>query len=158
MDPDLASRRQQNYHDTYLLRVYSVKILLMMDSGHVRNMQSTLSNRFQKQCISLAFIIRIYHDARSSECQTDKFLAWAGKRFLSCTAFSQVTVSTELSRLLVKITNGEKLVFDNRSRMLNRYKTKSKALPVPNNLRRHKHVWSNGDTDPSILTRRNQQR
>jgi len=38
MDPDLASRRQQNYHDTYLLRVYSVKILLMMDSGHVRNM------------------------------------------------------------------------------------------------------------------------
>ena len=50
-------------------RVYSVEILLMMDSGHVRNMQSTLSNKYGKQCISLAFIIRIKHDARSSECQ-----------------------------------------------------------------------------------------
>ena len=35
---DLASRRQQNYHDKYLLCVYSVEILLMMDSGPVRNM------------------------------------------------------------------------------------------------------------------------
>ena len=26
-------------------------------------------NKFEKLCISLAFIIRIYHDARSSECQ-----------------------------------------------------------------------------------------
>jgi len=26
-------------------------------------------NKFEKQCISLAFIIRIYHDAWSSECQ-----------------------------------------------------------------------------------------
>jgi hypothetical protein len=41
----------------------------MMDSGPVRNMESTLSNKFEKLCISLAFIIRIYHDARSSECQ-----------------------------------------------------------------------------------------
>ena len=61
---------QQNQHDKYLLPVYSVEILLMMDSGPVRNMQSTLSNKFEKQCISLAFIIRIYHDARSPECQT----------------------------------------------------------------------------------------
>ena len=30
-----------------------------MDSGLVRNMYSTLSNKFEKQCISLAFIIRI---------------------------------------------------------------------------------------------------
>jgi hypothetical protein len=29
---------QQNYHDKYLLRVYSVEMLLMMDSGPVRNM------------------------------------------------------------------------------------------------------------------------
>ena len=35
---DLASRRQQNWNDKYLLCVYSVEILLMMDSGHVRNM------------------------------------------------------------------------------------------------------------------------
>ena len=35
---DLASRRQQNWNDKYLLRLYSVEILLMMDSGHVRNM------------------------------------------------------------------------------------------------------------------------
>ena len=65
-----TSRRQQNQNDKYLLRVYSVEILPMMDSGHVRNMQSTLSNKYEIQGISLAFIIRIYHDARSSECQT----------------------------------------------------------------------------------------
>jgi len=41
----------------------------MMDSGPVRNMKSTLSNKSEKYYISLAFIIRIYHDARSSECQ-----------------------------------------------------------------------------------------
>ena len=64
----LADSRQ-NQHDKYLLRVYSVEIHLMMDSGPMRNMQSTLSNKFEKQCISLAFIIRINHDARSSECQ-----------------------------------------------------------------------------------------
>jgi len=29
------SRHQQNWNDKYLLRVYSVEILLMMDSGHV---------------------------------------------------------------------------------------------------------------------------
>jgi len=33
-----ATRRQQNYHDKHLLRVCSVEILLMMDSGPVRNM------------------------------------------------------------------------------------------------------------------------
>jgi hypothetical protein len=30
-------------HVEYFINVYSVEILLMMDSGHVRNMQSTLS-------------------------------------------------------------------------------------------------------------------
>ena len=72
--PLSASRRQQNQNDKYLLRVYSVEILLMMDSGHVRNMQSTLSNKFEEYCISLASIIKIYHDARSSECQIHIFL------------------------------------------------------------------------------------
>jgi len=33
-----ASDNQQNYHEEYILRVYSVEILLMMDSGPVRNM------------------------------------------------------------------------------------------------------------------------
>ena len=54
-----ASRRQQNQHDKYLLHIYSVEIFLMMDSGPVQNMQSTISNRCEKQCVSLAFIIRI---------------------------------------------------------------------------------------------------
>jgi len=36
-DTDHASRRQQNSNDKYQLRVYSVGILLMMESGHVRN-------------------------------------------------------------------------------------------------------------------------
>jgi hypothetical protein len=42
---------QQNWHDKCLLRVYGVEILLMMDSRSVRNMQSTVSNKFEKQCI-----------------------------------------------------------------------------------------------------------
>ena len=67
------SRRQQNQHDKYLLRVHSVEIPLMMDSGPVRNIQSTLSNKFEKWCISLASVIRIYRDARSSECQIGIF-------------------------------------------------------------------------------------
>jgi len=41
----------------------------MMDSRSVRNMYSTLSNKSEKLCISLAFIIRTHHDARSSESQ-----------------------------------------------------------------------------------------
>ena len=40
-----------------------------MDSKYVQNMQSSLPNKVEKYCISLAFIIRIYHDAQSSECQ-----------------------------------------------------------------------------------------
>ena len=60
---------QQNQHDKYLLHVYSVEMILMMDSRPVRKMQSTLSNKFEKLCISLAFFIRIYHDSRSSECK-----------------------------------------------------------------------------------------
>jgi hypothetical protein len=39
--------------------VYSVEVFLMMDSGPVQNMISTLSNKFEKLCISLAFITRI---------------------------------------------------------------------------------------------------
>jgi len=34
----LLADSQQNWHDKYLLRVNSVEILLMMDSGLVRNM------------------------------------------------------------------------------------------------------------------------
>ena len=54
-----------------LSHVYSVEILLMMDSGPVRNIQNTLSNKCEKQRISLACVIGIYHDARSSECQVN---------------------------------------------------------------------------------------
>ena len=32
-------------------------------------MQSSLTNKAEKQCILLAFILRIYHDTRSSKCQ-----------------------------------------------------------------------------------------
>ena len=56
---DHVRRRQQNQNDKYLSRVYSIGMLLIMDSGYVRKTQSTLSNKFEKQCISLAFIIRI---------------------------------------------------------------------------------------------------
>ena len=51
--------RQQDQYGKCLLRVYNVEILLVMDSGLVRNMQSALFNKFQKQCILLAVIIRM---------------------------------------------------------------------------------------------------
>ena len=40
----------------------SVEILLMLYSGPVQNMQSTLSNKSEKWCILLALIIRINLD------------------------------------------------------------------------------------------------
>ena len=40
-----------------------------MDSEPVRNMYSTLSHKFEKLCISLPLIVRMYHDVRSSQCQ-----------------------------------------------------------------------------------------
>jgi len=43
-----ASGRKQNQHDKYLLRLYSVEILLMMDSGPVLYTKSSLSNKFEK--------------------------------------------------------------------------------------------------------------
>ena len=75
---------QQNQHDKYLLPVYSAEILLMMDSGLVRNMYSTLSNKSQEQCISLAFIIRIFHDASSSEFQIWNKILILGFKLPSC--------------------------------------------------------------------------
>ena len=53
----------------FLDQLKTGQLLLMMDSGLVQNMQSTLSNKSEKQCISLAFTIRIHYNARSSECQ-----------------------------------------------------------------------------------------
>ena len=50
---------QLNQHEKYLLRVYSVEILLVIDSGNFRNIQNTLTNKFDKLCILLAFMIRI---------------------------------------------------------------------------------------------------
>ena len=72
----LADINRTNMTNTYCC-VYSVEILLMMDSGLVRNMQGTLSNKCEKLCISLAYIIRIYHDARCSECQIPLFYVLA---------------------------------------------------------------------------------
>ena len=39
-----------------------------------KHVQFFIKNKFEKQCISLASIIRIYHDERSSECQIHNFI------------------------------------------------------------------------------------
>ena len=70
----LRAYSQQNQHDIYLLRLQSVEILLMMDSERVRSMWSTLSNKSEKWCSSLAFIIKIYH------CNAQRFIT--GKRWI----------------------------------------------------------------------------
>jgi len=58
-----------NLYDIYHCCVYSGK-LLMMDRGTVRNMEEFYSkNKFEKSVHLVGFIIRIYHDARSSERQ-----------------------------------------------------------------------------------------
>ena len=59
---------QQNQHDKYLLHLYSAEILPIMDSGPVRNMQSILSNKFEKLCISPNFIIRICYSILGAFC------------------------------------------------------------------------------------------
>ena len=64
----LANTNRTSMTNNYCC-VYSVDILLMVDSGPVHNMYSTLSIKFELQCISLVFIIRLHHDAQSSECQ-----------------------------------------------------------------------------------------
>ena len=89
-------------HDKYLLRVYSVEILLIMDSGHIRNMQGTLSNKYGKWCISLAFFIRIYNDARSSECQM--YLVFD---YLLVQCFLPITIKylTRFTRICTNIDN-----------------------------------------------------
>jgi hypothetical protein len=48
--------------------VYSAR-LLMMDRKPVRNIEFYSKNKFEKLVHLVGFIIRIYHDARSSECQ-----------------------------------------------------------------------------------------
>ena len=37
----------RNKYDKYLLRLYNVEIFLMMESGPVRNMLNTLSNKYE---------------------------------------------------------------------------------------------------------------
>jgi hypothetical protein len=56
------------------LHVYEIEILLMMYSGPVQNMQSILSNKSEKLWISFAFIVGMYHDTQSSECQMSNYL------------------------------------------------------------------------------------
>ena len=44
----------------------------MMDRDIVRNMQFYFKNKFEELVLLVGFIIRIYHVARSSECQIQK--------------------------------------------------------------------------------------
>jgi len=56
-------------HNLMYCCVYSARHL-MMDRGNVRNMYSSIpKNKFEKLVYLVGFIIRIYHDARSSEYQ-----------------------------------------------------------------------------------------
>jgi len=48
---------------------YTSEKLLMMDRGTVRNMQFYSKNKSEKSVHLFGFIIRIYHDAWSPECQ-----------------------------------------------------------------------------------------
>jgi len=41
----------------------------MMDSRSAETCRVLYQNKLEKQSISLAFIIRVYHNAQSSECQ-----------------------------------------------------------------------------------------
>ena len=50
-----------------------------------KHVEIFIKNKFEKQCISLAFIIRICHNAWSTECQTQLFIA---------KTYSQLHVST----------------------------------------------------------------
>jgi hypothetical protein len=56
-------------HNLMYCCVYSARYL-MMDRGNVRNMYSSIpKNKFEKLVYLVGFIIKMYHDARSHECQ-----------------------------------------------------------------------------------------
>jgi hypothetical protein len=70
-----ASRQSTELAWQIPITVYTVLRLLMMDSSSSETCRILYQNKFEKYCISLAFIMRIYHDARSHECQV-KYLSW----------------------------------------------------------------------------------
>jgi hypothetical protein len=56
-------------HGTMSLKpivVYTVLRLLMMD----KTCRVLYQNKVEKQCILLASVVQIYHDAQSSECES----------------------------------------------------------------------------------------
>ena len=65
----LLTDSQHNLHDKYLLLCiqYWDSWWWIVDLSETYRVLH--QNKFEKYCISLAFIIRIYHDPRSSECQ-----------------------------------------------------------------------------------------
>jgi hypothetical protein len=60
---------QHNYHDKYLLLCIQCWNFWWWTVDLSETCRVLYQNKFEKLCISLACIIRIYHDARSSECQ-----------------------------------------------------------------------------------------
>jgi hypothetical protein len=79
---DLNSRQSTKLVWKFPIAVYTVLRLLLRDSRTVWNMYSFYQNKFEKKCITLSFVIRIYHDESSSECQIlQKKLSvlWFGK-------------------------------------------------------------------------------
>ena len=56
-------------HDKYLLLCIQCETPGVGHWTCPKHVEFFIRNRFEKQCVSLVFIIRIYHDARSYECQ-----------------------------------------------------------------------------------------
>ena len=80
--------RQQSVNITSMINTYCCVYSVQTPDAR-QQMSEThrilYQNKFEKQCISLAFIIRIYHDARSSEYQIQIFT----ELFLQCILKSQ---------------------------------------------------------------------
>jgi hypothetical protein len=62
----LLASSQHNLYDIYHCCVYSARLLMMDSPKHV---EFYSKNRFEELVHLVGFIIRVYHDARSSECQ-----------------------------------------------------------------------------------------
>jgi len=57
----------------YFSNLFWWRTLHFSDRTTVHHQEYQHQNKFEKYCISLAFIIRIYHTAQSYECQISKF-------------------------------------------------------------------------------------
>ena len=66
---DSISVHNQKSSTVHTAMVYVIQVMLLLASGIRMELDSYPKNKFEKLVLLVGFIIRIYHDAWSSECR-----------------------------------------------------------------------------------------